>query len=62
MTEEIKCKLFNLGDPEDRKKYEKLLEQDDAEEIAIREKDKTWGNKAEGTLYVYVVYKILGDY
>lgn len=62
MAESIKCVLYNLGDPEDRRKYEALLEQHDAEEVSIMEKDKTWGNKAEGTLFVYVVYKILGDY
>ena len=62
MADRIKCELFNLGNIDERRAYEMLLERKDDEKIAILDTDKAWGNKAEGTLFVYVVYRELGDY
>lgn len=54
---QIHCVLFNLGDPNDMKMYETLLNRQEQEEIYIIDTEKTWGNKAEGVLYVYVTFK-----
>ena len=59
---QMHCVLFNLSDHNDLRLYENLLNRQEDEEIYIRDEQKTWGNKAEGVLFVCVTYKEREDY
>jgi hypothetical protein len=56
---QVKCILFNLGDPNQLREYEALLNRERNEEIHIRDTKEAWGNKAEGVLFKFVEYEIL---
>lgn len=59
---QVKCELFNLGEEIEKKEYERLLNREADDEIIILDRDKSWGNKAEGVLFMYVTYKELEDF
>ena len=62
MSQKIHCELFNLGNPKEMLQYETLLNRVKSGDIFIVDQDKTWGNKAEGVLFVYVTYEDREDY
>lgn len=59
---QIHVVLFNLSDPNDNKMYETILNRALNGEIFIKDEQKTWGNKAEGVLFVCVTYQDREDY
>lgn len=59
---QIHVVLFNLSDPNDNKMYETILNRELNGEIFIKDEQKTWGNKAEGVLFVCVTYQDREDY